>query len=454
MKKILVANRGEIACRVISSAKKLGLKTVAVYSEADSNAKHVANADEAICIGAPQPKESYLRLDRIISAAIKTKADSIHPGYGFLSENFNFSQAVIDTGINWIGPKPKVIKAMGDKERARAIAKTAMVPVLEGSKRFLPNQNTGLIDAAQNIGFPLLVKASAGGGGIGMRRVDKLSDLEEVVKSTQNMAEKSFGNGAVYLEKLIENPRHIEIQIFGLSDKRCVHFFERECSIQRRFQKIVEETPSTAINPSTRSKMCNAAVSLAKQQNYLGAGTVEFILAPDGRFYFLEMNTRIQVEHPITEMITGHDLVAHQLNQANPDITKFTLEQKDIKMTGHAIECRIYAENPEKNFMPTPGILEIFTPPPEIAGVRVDTGYQEGDKITYFYDPMIAKLITHGFNREDSIKKMLTALKNFRIEGLSTNTNFLKRVIDHQSFRSGDTHTSFVDKYRHDLILD
>ena len=451
MKKVLIANRGEIACRIIRSAKKLGLSTVAVYSTADLNSKHVSEADEALCIGPSQPKESYLQSEKIISAAKTTKSDSIHPGYGFLSENYLFAKAVIDAGLNWIGPEPAVIKSMGDKERARLLAHKAMVPILPGSKRFLPNHNDGLEEIAKKIGFPLLVKASAGGGGIGMRRVDKILELKNVVESTQNMAEKSFGDGSIYLEKFIENPRHIEIQIFGLNNGDCVHFFERECSIQRRFQKIVEESPSIAINAITRADMAKAAISLAQQQNYIGAGTVEFILDSREKFYFLEMNTRIQVEHPVTEMVTGHDLVAYQLNQQLPT---FFLNQEDINTTGHAIECRIYAENPNKNFMPSPGILDKFNPPPPQKGVRLDTGYKQGDKVTFFYDPMIAKLITHGFNREDSIDKMLKALKNFHIEGLSTNIPFLRNVINHKAFRTGEIDTGFVEKYKNELIHD
>ena len=452
MKKILIANRGEIACRIIRSAQSLGLKTVAVYSDADVNSKHVLSADESVLIGPPQPKDSYLRGEKIISAAIKTGVDAIHPGYGFLSENSSFAEKVIKSGLIWIGPKPETISLMGDKERARKLAYEANVPILKGSQRFPLGQNLGIEDAARKIGFPLLVKASSGGGGIGMRRVTHIKDLKSIAESTQNMAEKSFGDGTIYLEKLIERPRHIEIQIFGLNGEQCVHFHERECSIQRRFQKIVEETPSTAITPLIRDKMASAAMSLAKQQNYLGAGTVEFILSPDGSFYFLEMNTRIQVEHPITEMVTGHDLVAHQFNQAIKENENFKIKQSEIEASGHAIECRIYAENPEKNFLPSPGKLEKFTLPKEINGIRIDTGYQQSDTVTFFYDPMIAKLISHGKNRTESINKMLTALNNFHIEGIMTNLEFLKRVIDHTAFRSGKTHTSFVDDYKHDLI--
>ena len=451
MKKVLIANRGEIACRIIRSCRALGLQTVAVHSEADANAKHVAAADEARAIGPAAAKESYLIAENLLAAARDTGADAIHPGYGFLAENAGFASAVADAGMTWIGPRPETIADMGDKERARMLAHGAGVPIVPGSARFSVGNNAGLKAAGAEIGFPLLVKATAGGGGIGMKQVDEPEALLETVEATQNMAEKAFGNGTVYLEKLIDRPRHIEIQVFGLGDGRAVHFFERECSIQRRFQKIVEESPAPGLAPETRQIMAEASVALTEAEHYRGAGTIEFIMAPDGNFYFLEMNTRIQVEHPVTEMITGEDLVGLQLRLARGDDLS-GLNQNDISARGHAIECRIYAENPAKNFLPSPGPLEIFRPPAESATIRVDTGLREGDQVTYFYDPMIAKLIAHGADRSAAIENMLAALDEFRIEGIVTNISFLKRVLAHPAYQGGETHTGFVDQHKADLM--
>ena len=451
MKKILIANRGEIACRIIKSCRALGLKTLAVHSEADANAKHVAEADDARAIGPAAAKESYLVAENVLGAARDMGADAVHPGYGFLAENAGFARAVADAGMVWIGPNPKTITDMGDKARARALAEDAGVPIVPGSRRFTADDNAGLEAAGDEIGFPLLVKATAGGGGIGMKRVDALADLAATVEATENMAEKAFGDGTVYLEKLIGHPHHIEIQLFGLGDAGALHFFERECSIQRRFQKIVEESPAPGLGAETRAVMAEAAVALAKQERYLGAGTIEFIMAPDGSFYFLEMNTRIQVEHPVTEMITGEDLVALQLRLARGDDLS-ALDQDRIEASGHAIECRIYAENPAKNFLPTPGPLEVFRPPAESANIRVDTGVREGDQVTYFYDPMIAKLIARGPDRAAAIENMLAALDEFRIEGIVTNIAFLKRVMAHPAFQDGQTHTGFVDEHKAELM--
>ena len=395
MKKVLIANRGEIACRIIKSCRALGLETLAVHSEADANAKHVSMADDARAIGPAAAKESYLVAENVLSAARDMGADAVHPGYGFLAENAGFARAVADAGMVWIGPDPKTITNMGDKARARALAEDAGVP---------------LVDLYQ-------CDWNEGGGGIGMKRVDAPADLPATVEATENMAEKAFGDGTVYLEKLIEHPRHIEIQLFGLGDAGALHLFERECSIQRRFQKIIEETPAPGLGAETRAAMAEAAVALARQERYQGAGTIEFILAPDGKFFFLEMNTRIQVEHPVTEMITGEDLVGLQLRLARGDDLA-DMTQDGIEANGHAIECRIYAENPAKNFLPTPGPLDVFRPPTESATVRVDTGVREGDQVTYFYDPMIAKLIAHGPDRAAAIDNMLAALGEFRIEGI------------------------------------
>ena len=450
MNKLLIANRGEIACRIMRSARALGLGVVAVYSEADADARHVAEADEALPIGPPAAKESYLVGDRIIAAARESGADGIHPGYGFLAENAGFAEAVEDAGLVWVGPRADSIAAMGDKERARTIARVAGLPVVPGSARLTADDLAGLDEAAAAVGYPLLVKASAGGGGIGMRRVDEAAKLADVVGATQTMAERAFGDGTVYLEKLVLQPRHVEIQVFGLGDGRGFHLMERECSVQRRFQKIVEEAPSPAVDPALRARMAEAALALVARERYRGAGTVEFILAPDGTFYFLEMNTRIQVEHPVTEMISGLDLVGLQLRLARgEDLTGLSLPADGAR--GHAIECRIYAENPDRNFLPSPGLLERFQPPPAGDGIRLDTGVAEGDRITPFYDPMIAKLVAHGASRNEAIDKMLTALGEFRIEGIVTNIDFLGRVVGHAAFRAGDTHTGFVEEHKSDL---
>ena len=451
MQKLLIANRGEIACRIMRSARSLGIATVAVYSEADAAARHVAEADEALPIGPPAAKESYLVADKIIAAARESGADAIHPGYGFLAENPAFARAVEDAGLIWVGPTAESIAAMGDKERARTIAQGAGLPIVPGSARLMADDPSGLDEAAAAVGFPLLVKASAGGGGIGMRQVDEPAKLADVVTATQTMAERAFGDGTVYLERLVQRPRHVEIQVFGHGDGRGFHLMERECSVQRRFQKIVEEAPSPAVDPALRARMADAALALVERERYRGAGTVEFILAPDGEFYFLEMNTRIQVEHPATEMITGLDLVGLQLRLARgEDLSGLAAPANGPD--GHAIECRIYAENPDKNFLPSPGLLERFAPPTEGGGIRLDTGVTEGDRITPFYDPMIAKLVAHGSDRSAAIDRMLTALGEFRIEGIVTNIEFLRRVIAHDAFRAGRTHTGFVDEHRSDLM--
>ncbi len=451
MKKLLIANRGEIACRIMRSARALDIAAVAVYSEADADARHVAEADEAIAIGPPAAKESYLAADKILAAARESGADAVHPGYGFLAENAGFARAVEEAGLVWVGPRPETIADMGDKARARRLAHDAGVPVMPGSARLTPTDLDGVEGSAADIGYPLLVKACAGGGGIGMKRVDEPAQLAGVVGATQAMAEKAFGDGAVYLEKLVPEPRHVEIQVFGLGDGRGVQLMERECSIQRRFQKIIEEAPSPSVGPELRGRMASAALAMVEQEHYRGAGTIEFILAPDGAFYFLEMNTRIQVEHPVTEMITGIDLVALQLRLARGDDLSALLDTPATPR-GHAIECRIYAEDPDRNFLPSPGLLETFVPPPTGVGLRLDTGVGEGDRITYFYDPMIAKLVAHSADRDGAIEKMLTALGEFRIEGIVTNIGFLSRIVAHDAFRTGRTHTGFVEEHKSDLM--
>jgi acetyl/propionyl-CoA carboxylase alpha subunit len=452
MQKVLIANRGEIACRVIRGCRALGLKTVAVHSEADVKALHVAEADEAQAIGPAPAKQSYLVIDRILAAAKSAGADAVHPGYGFLAENSDFARAVTDVGMTWIGPTPGSIDDMGDKERARLLARAAGVPILPGSARFAPGDLAGLDEAAGEVGYPLLVKASAGGGGIGMRRVDKPEDLQKTVEATQALAEKSFGDGSIYLERLVAKARHVEIQVFGFGDGHAVHMYERECSVQRRFQKIIEETPSPGLTPATRAAMAHAAVALVKQERYRGAGTIEFVVdAESGAFYFLEMNTRIQVEHPVTEMTTGLDLVSLQIRLARGDDLSF-LTQESIQPKGHSIECRLYAENPAMNFLPSPGPLKRFRLPAAADGIRIDTGVREGDQITFHYDPMIAKVVTHGRDRGEAIARMLSALEEIQVEGVTTNAPFLRRVIDHPAFRAGDTHTGFVTEHAGDIM--
>jgi 3-methylcrotonyl-CoA carboxylase alpha subunit len=452
MKRLLIGNRGEIACRIIRSARELGLGTVAVHSEADAGALHTTLADQSVAIGPAKVLESYLRGDKIIEAAKRSGADAIHPGYGFLAENAGFAAAVEDAGLIWIGPTPKSIEDMADKERARMLGKAAGVPILPGSTRFAPGDLAGLAEAADEVGYPLLVKTAAGGGGIGMRLVERPEQLKAVVEATQGMAERSFGDGTIYLERYIRNARHIEIQVFGFGDGRAVHLFERECSVQRRFQKIIEESPSPALTPAGRASMGAAAVALAQSERYRGAGTVEFLLDADsGEFFFLEMNTRIQVEHPVTEMITGLDLVALQIRLARGDDLS-DLTQDVLKTSGHAIECRIYSENPAKMFLPSPGRLERLRFPAAANGVRIDTGVREGDTITPYYDPMIAKLIVHGADRDQAIDRMAAALVEAEIGGITANVEFLGRVMRHPAFRRGETTTSFVERYKAELL--
>jgi 3-methylcrotonyl-CoA carboxylase alpha subunit len=447
MKKVLIANRGEIACRIIRSCRALGLPTVAVYSDADAKSLHVSQADEAQAIGPAPPKQSYLAGDNILAAAAASGADAVHPGYGFLAENSEFARAVTLAGLTWIGPTPESIDDMGDKQRARLLAHAAGAPILPGSARFEVGDLAGLDEAARTVGFPLLVKASAGGGGIGMRRVDAPEDLAKTVQATQALSEKSFGDGDVYLERLVAKARHVEIQVFGFGDGDAVHMYERECSVQRRFQKIIEETPAPGIPAEARAAMANVAVALVRQERYRGAGTVEFVVdADNGSYYFLEMNTRIQVEHPVTEMTTGLDLVSLQIRLARGDDLS-SLTQESIRARGHSIEVRLYAEDPAMDFLPSPGRLQRFRPPEGIDDLRIDSGVREGDLITFHYDPMIAKIISHGRDRDEAIARMLSALGQVQIEGIKTNTAFLGRVVDHPAFRAGDTHTGFVAQH-------
>ena len=451
MKTLLVANRGEIACRVARSARRLGLQTVAVYSEADADALHVAEADVALPIGPSAARDSYLRHDRLLEAAAKAGADAIHPGYGFLAESASFAEAVRRAGLTWIGPDPQSIRNMGDKQRAREIAVAAGVPTLPGSRRFAAGSLDGIEAAAAQVGYPLLVKAAAGGGGIGMRLVERHEQLRAAAESTQSMATKSFGDGTIYLERFIALARHVEVQVFGFGDGRAVHLHERDCSVQRRFQKVVEETRAPGLPAEVADAMAKAAVRLCEEQRYSGAGTVEFIVdARDFAFFFLEMNTRIQVEHPVTEMITGLDLVAMQIELARG--TLGDIPQETIRSQGASVEVRVYAENPEKNFFPSPGRLDAFELPQQAAGLRVDTGYRAGDSISVFYDPLIAKFISHGPTREAAIRRLREALGGTRIEGVRTNLAFLSAVLDHPEFLAGRIHTGFIDRHKGDLI--
>jgi 3-methylcrotonyl-CoA carboxylase alpha subunit len=452
VKKVLIANRGEIACRIIRSCKALGLATVAVHSDADAQARHVAEADEAFSLGGSAPLESYLKVERVLEAARATGADAVHPGYGFLAENDAFARAVQAAGMVWVGPTPDSIVDMGDKERARLLAKAAGVPILPGSARFAPGDDAGLAEAGEAVGFPLLVKAAAGGGGIGMRRVERAEDLAAAVAATQGMAQRAFGDGTVYLERYIARARHVEVQVFGFGDGQAIHVHERDCSIQRRFQKIVEESPAPGLPASVRDAMFAAAVALSRQERYRGAGTVEFVVDADTfEFFFLEMNTRIQVEHPVSEMNTGLDLVGMQLQLAG-GMPVAVREQAGVVARGHAIECRLYAERPAKGFLPSTGTLTRLRMPEADDSLRIDCGVREGDKVTHFYDPMIAKVIAHGADRAAAIERMLAALEAIEVEGVETNRAFLLRAIAHPAFREGRVSTGFVDQHKSDLI--
>ncbi|MFK8253361.1 acetyl-CoA carboxylase biotin carboxylase subunit [Ancylobacter terrae] len=451
MKRILVANRGEIACRVFRSARALGLSSVAVFSEADAASAHVEAADQAIGVGPAPARDSYLRAEKVLEAARMSGADAIHPGYGFLSENAEFAQSVIDAGLTWIGPSPETIRQMGDKQRARQIAEAAGVPIVPGSARFEPGALDGLEQAAEFVGYPLLVKAAGGGGGIGMRRVDKPDKLVDTVVATQSMAQKSFGNGAIFLERFVPKARHVEIQVFGFGDGRAIHLFERDCSLQRRFQKVIEEARAPGLPADVAGAMAEAAIRLSEATSYSGAGTVEFIVdAQSFEFFFLEMNTRIQVEHPVTEMITGRDLVAMQIELARGSLA--FIPQDAITARGHAIECRLYAEDPAKMFMPSPGPLATFRAPTGMAHLRVDSGYREGDVVTPFYDPMVAKVVAWGESREAARQRAIEALRAFAIDGIRCNRHFLLACLGDEDFAGGDVHTGFIDAHRTRLL--
>ncbi len=443
IKKILVANRGEIALRIMKTARNMGIKTVAVFSEADRNAPHVKFADEAVCIGPPPSNESYLLGDKIIKVAKELNVDAIHPGYGFLSENAEFGENVEKSGMIFIGPKSHAIRIMGSKLAAKDAVKKYDIPMVPGTDEAITDVAAAK-EIAKEIGFPILIKASAGGGGKGMRIVENSKEFEDQMKRAISEAENAFGDGAVFIEKFVTSPRHIEIQVLADNFGNTVHLFERECSIQRRHQKVVEEAPSSVLTPELRKQMGEAAVKVAKACDYVGAGTVEFLLDDKHNFYFLEMNTRLQVEHPVTELITGLDLVEQQINVANNE--KLSFSQEDLKITGHAFELRVYAEDPLNNFMPSVGKLEVYRPPSG-KNIRVDDGFTEGMQVPIQYDPMLSKLITYGKTRNEAMQRMLEAISEYDIEGVSTTLPFGKFVFEHEAFRSGNFDTNFVKKY-------
>lgn len=443
MQKILIANRGEIALRVMRTCKEMGIKTVAIYSEADRNAPFVSYADEAVCVGPAASSESYLKMDKIIEVCKQLKVDGIHPGYGFLSENAEFAKKVKEAGITFIGPSPEAMDMMGDKLSAKAAAKKYNIPLVPGSDGAITSLEEGK-KIAEKTGFPLLIKASAGGGGKGMRIVNEISEFEEGMQRAVSEALSAFGDGAVFIERYVAGPRHIEIQVLADTHGNVVYLFERECSVQRRHQKVIEEAPSSVLTPEIRAAMGKCAVDVAKACNYVGAGTVEFLLDENKNFYFLEMNTRLQVEHPVTELITGIDLVREQINVARGEKLSFT--QEDLKINGHALEVRVYAEDPTNNFLPDIGKLKTYKRPQGL-GVRVDDGFEEGMDIPIYYDPMIAKLITHGKDREEAISRMLRAIDDYKITGVETTLPFCSFVLKHPAFTSGNFDTHFVKKY-------
>ncbi len=447
--KILIANRGEIACRIIHTAQRLGVGTVAVYSEADVNARHVKLADEAVAIGPAPARDSYLAVQKLISAAQRTGAEAIHPGYGFLSENAGFAAACGTAGITFIGPSPGAIEAMGSKSAAKTIMQQAGIPLVSGYHG--DNQDeTFLLGEAEKIGFPVMLKASAGGGGRGMRVVNSAAEFSEALRSAKREALGAFSDEKMLLEKYLEQPRHIEVQVFCDQHGNAVHLFERDCSIQRRHQKVLEEAPAPGITDETRSAMGNTAVAAARAIDYTGAGTVEFIAASDGAFYFMEMNTRLQVEHPVTELVTGQDLVEWQLRVAAGE--RLPASQGQLAIDGHALEARIYAEDPDNGFLPSTGRLSHLRFPAETSDVRVDTGVWQGDSISVHYDPLIAKLIVRGDDRKSCLHRMLRALGETQVAGVTTNVDFLAAVISHEAFQAADFDTGFIERHQADLF--
>ncbi|GAA0743936.1 acetyl-CoA carboxylase biotin carboxylase subunit [Gaetbulibacter jejuensis] len=443
IKKILVANRGEIAIRVMRTAKKMGIKTVAVYSTIDRHAPHVKYADEAVLIGEAPSNQSYLLGDKIIQVAKDLNVDAIHPGYGFLSENADFAELCEANNITFIGPKSKAIKIMGSKLAAKDAVKAYDIPMVPGTDEAI----TDIAEAkniATGIGFPILIKASAGGGGKGMRIVEKEADFESQMDRAISEAVNAFGDGSVFIEKYVASPRHIEIQVMADTHGNVIHLFERECSIQRRHQKVVEEAPSSVLTPELRAKMGEAAVKVAKACDYIGAGTVEFLLDENHNFYFLEMNTRLQVEHPVTELITKTDLVEQQIRVARGEV--LAIKQADLSIHGHALELRVYAEDPLNDFLPSVGHLDVYQLPVG-ENIRVDNGFEQGMDIPIYYDPMLSKLITYGTTRDEAIQLMIKAIENYQIEGIQTTLPFGTFVCEHDAFRSGDFDTHFVKKH-------
>lgn len=443
MNKILVANRGEIALRVMRSAKEMGIKTVAVYSDVDRNSPHVRYADEAVNIGPAPSNQSYLRGDKIIEVCKKLGVDGIHPGYGFLSENAGFARAVKEAGITLIGPSAESMEMMGSKLAAKAAAKAYNIPLVPGTEEAISDHQEAR-KIAENIGFPVLIKASAGGGGKGMRIVENSGEFEEQLQLAISEATSAFGDGSVFIERYVSSPRHIEIQVMADTHGNCVYLFERDCSIQRRHQKVVEEAPSMILSPEMRKAMGECAVRVAQACNYVGAGTVEFLVDEKLNFYFLEMNTRLQVEHPVTELITGKDLVKEQIRVARGE--KLSFEQEDLTINGHAIEIRVYAEDPANNFLPDIGNLSVYQLP-QGNGVRVDGGFEEGMDIPIYYDPMLSKLIVHAENRSAAIQKMIRAIDDYNITGVETTLSFCRFALQHEAFVSGNFDTNFVKLY-------
>ena len=441
-KKVLVANRGEIAVRIMRACKELGIATVAIYSEADRESLHVRLADEAVCVGPPPNRESYLNMPNIISAAIITGAEAIHPGYAYFSEQPSFAEACEACNLKFIGPRASAIELMGDKARAKETAAKAGVPVIPGSKGTIQSEQEAFRTASK-MGYPIRLKATAGGGGRGIRVVNNESELAGALKIAGAEAESAFGNGQLYIEKEIEDPRHVEIQILGDEHGNYVHLGERECSIQRRNQKLIEEAPSVAVTPAIRNKMGEAAIKLAKAVNYVNAGTVEFLLDRNGNFYFMEMNTRVQVEHPVTELVTGVDIVKEQLRVAAGE--KLDMTQKDIKINGHAIECRIIAEDPYNNFAPSVGTIRHLSLPGGI-GVRIDSHIYGGYQIPPYYDAMLAKLIVWGKTRDEAISRMERCLSEFEVDGIKTNIEYQGQILANDYFRKGEISTSFIPR--------
>ncbi|MCB0622834.1 MAG: acetyl-CoA carboxylase biotin carboxylase subunit, partial [Saprospiraceae bacterium] len=443
MKKILIANRGEIALRIMRTARRLGIATVAIYSEVDRHARHVRMADEAVCVGPAPSAQSYLNAAKIIEEARRLKVDGIHPGYGFLSENADFARAVRKAGIRFIGPSAESIQLMGSKLAAKEAVQLYDIPMVPGVERAIDDPKEA-IRIAQTIGFPVLIKASAGGGGKGMRIVENEKELPSQMERAISEARSAFGDGSVFIEKYIANPRHIEIQVLADRHGKVLHLFERECSVQRRHQKVVEEAPSSVLTPEVREAMGLAAVRVAQACHYEGAGTVEFLIDDQLNFYFLEMNTRLQVEHPVTELITGIDLVEQQIRIARGE--KLSFGQEDLEIRGHAVELRVYAEDPLNDFLPSVGRLESYIRPTG-DGIRLDDGYEQGLEIPIYYDPMIAKLVTYGQTRAEAIQRMIEAIDQYQIEGVATTLPFGKFVMEHPAFLEGRFDTGFVKKY-------